>query len=429
MSYEAIICKLTNVREHPNADRLKLATVAGYQIVVGLNSQEDELGIFFPCDGKLSTEFCEANDLYPVFDENGKRIGGGFFDRKNSRVKSQRFRGEKSEGFFIGIHALAYTGANLDSLHEGFTFHTINGQQICEKYYSPATLRAMKGGTARTRKTNVMFPKHVDTLRWQYEADRALKLGSLCHITEKLHGTSGRVSFSVEETEAKRKWYHKLFGITPPPVREWQFLVGTRNVVLTDPETTQGFYEDESFRFRAVEPLRHNLHKGEVIYGEIVGWASETSPIMARQETKELKDIRSIYGDEMLYSYGTEQGECEFYVYRIAKVDEDGNLVELPWTQVKARCRELGLKVVPEISALPVYLDADSDKDLVKNLVDKLTEGVSTLDSRHIREGVVVRIENDLGETEFLKSKSFVFGVLEGYLKNHDDYVDTEEIS
>lgn len=426
MSYEAIICKLSNVREHPNADRLKLATVAGYQIVVGLDANEDELGVFFPFDGRVSTEFCESNDLYPRYDpDTGKRIGGGFFDPKNNRVRSQRFRGEKSEGFWTRIESLAYTGANLDSLHEGFTFSELNGIKVCEKYFSPATLRAMKGNQGKVRKENIMFPKHVDTLRWQYESDRAMTDGSICYVTEKLHGTSGRVAFSVEETEVKNPWYKRIFGKKTRTERNWSFLVGTRNLVLKDP-ITQGFYEDDSFRFEVVEGLRDNLHKGEVIYGEIVGWAGPDTPIMARQQTKELPEVVRQYGDQITYTYGQEQGTAKFWVYRIVKADEDGNMVELPWTQVKARCHQLGIDYVPEIST-PFYIESDLDRECLRLTVDKMVEGPSTLDTRHIREGVVVRVEKETGDILFLKSKSFAFGVLEGYLKNSDEYIDTEE--
>ena len=61
--------------------------------------------------------------------------------------------------------------------------------------------------------------------------------------------------------------------------------------------------------------------------------------------------------------------------------------------------------------------------------VDKLMDGPSVLDHSHIREGVVVRAETPNGRTLFMKSKSWAFGVLEGYLRNDDNYVDTEEVS
>ena len=52
MSYKAIVTRLSNVRPHPNADRVKLATCHGNQVVIGLDSNEGDLGVYFPSDGK-----------------------------------------------------------------------------------------------------------------------------------------------------------------------------------------------------------------------------------------------------------------------------------------------------------------------------------------------------------------------------------------
>lgn len=97
MSYQAVVCELRNTRKHPNADRIKLATVLGNQVVIGLEHRDGEVGIFFPVDGQLSEQFCTAHDLVrrkdPVTGENV----GGFFN-KNRKVRAQKFRGQISEG-------------------------------------------------------------------------------------------------------------------------------------------------------------------------------------------------------------------------------------------------------------------------------------------------------------------------------------------
>ena len=137
MIYEAKITKLVNVRPHPNADRLQLATVSGYQIVVGLENYEGQLGIFFPCDGQLSQEYAESNDLIERKDPvTGERAGGYF--SANRRVRSQRLRKEKSDGFWATLDTLAFTKVDPSSLTEGMVFDTLNGVPICNKYYTPA---------------------------------------------------------------------------------------------------------------------------------------------------------------------------------------------------------------------------------------------------------------------------------------------------
>lgn len=422
MSYEAKITKLVNVRPHPNADRLQLATVSGYQIVVGLENYEGQLGVFFPCDGQLSQEYAEANDLIERKDPvTGERAGGYF--SSNRRVRSQRLRKEKSDGFWATLDTLAFTKADVASLTEGMVFDTLNGVPICNKYYTPATLRQMKA--TGPRRQLVMFPKHIETKKFQYEADEWLVPGSIVYLTEKLHGTSQRQSCSLETTPKKRRWYHKLTRSSPGETQQWSFVVGTRNVVLRDP--TQGFYEDESFRRRVIESFLENIHKGEVIFGEVVGYVDSETPVMGTQDTSKLKDIKAAYGPNMTYSYGCIPGECKFFVYRIIQVNEDGVITEKPWSQVKARCDELGISYVPELAG-PLLISSDEDVEAVKFLVDQYENGPSTLDQGHIREGVAIRVERSDGVVGFLKSKSFDFGVLEGYLKNSDEYVDLEEV-
>ena len=79
------------------------------------------------------------------------------------------------------------------------------------------------------------------------------------------------------------------------------------------------------------------------------------------------------------------------------------------------------------------YRIYDGNLEKLKKDIDFLVNGEtgsealpSWTDPSHIREGVVIRIESEEGIT-WLKEKSWVFGVLEGYLKDKEDYVDTEE--
>lgn len=418
--YNAIVCKVST-RPHPNADRLQLGTAHGYQVVVGLDTQDGELGVFFAADGQLSEEMCAVNDLIGYTDPLTHEKKGGYF-AKNRRVRSQKLRGEKSDGYWTSLASLAWTGVDLSSLKEGDQFTELNGHPVCNKYFTPATLRAMKGGTPPTKRENPCFQKHIDTVQLKHEIGR-IEPNSIIHITEKLHGTSGRFGYVIEERPVPKSFYRKLFRRKAKTSREYRHLLGTRNVIMADRDH-QGFYGNEEFRWTAVENLEGNLHKGEVIYFELVGYTTTGAAIMGQHNTSELKDIRKKYGDSIEYAYGQPSGTCGLYVYRITRVNEDGIVTELPWPVVKKRCGELGIKHVPDMCG-PVFYTGD--QSALKVQVDALVEGPSLLDERHIREGVVVRVENS--ETGFFKSKSFSFGVLEGYLKNSDDYVDAEEIA
>ena len=188
--YQAIVSPIKTA-PHPNADKLQIGYCHGFQVVIGLNIEEGQLGVFFPTDGQISDEFCKANDLYPRFDDEGKRIGGGFIDPKNRRIRAQNFRGVKSEGFWVPLSYFDYI-PNLE-LKEGSTFTELKGHEICNKYINPATLRAIKnaqeGKTQKaTYRETPLFPMHEDTKQLKYFIN-SLPLGSTIYISEKNHGT------------------------------------------------------------------------------------------------------------------------------------------------------------------------------------------------------------------------------------------------
>ena len=425
MTYKAIVCRI-HVRPHPNADRLQLGLALGNQVVVGLDTQEGELGAYFASDGQLSEQFSKEHDLVGYTDPaTGKRAGGYF--AANRRVRAQRFRGEKSDGYWVPVSYFAFTGVKIASLREGDQFSELNGVEICSKYITPATARAMRGQGKQSRGETTMFRKHFETEQFRFYVDQ-IPAGAYISITEKLHGTSHRLAHVIDNTKFKgiRNALNRLLGkVGLKWVDNWKYLHGSRNVIL-DGLLTDAYYKDDVFRRKAVGKLEGNLHKGEVVYGEIVGYVSAGVPIMSPQDTTSLKDkaIEKKYGPKMTYSYGLADGECEFYVYRIAMVNEEGKAVELSWNQVKARCSELGVKYVPELTSF-VY---DGNAEALRKTVDALVEGDSILDARHIREGVCIRVEHPKMHNIF-KHKSFAFGVLEGFLKEKDEAVDREEIA
>ena len=209
----------------------------------------------------------------------------------------------------------------------------------------------------------------------------------------------------------------------------YRYLNGSKNVILEKAEERQSWYGTDAFRYKATEGL--SLHKGEVLYFELVGWAAEATPIMPPHDVTKtgLKELRAQYGDTIHYTYGCPQGTCRLYVYKIAMVNPDGVAVELSWPEMVRRCRELGLAHVPLLEG-PI-LASNPDVCLLldlRNVVDKHTTGPSTLSPIQIREGVVVRVESTQGITH-IKHKSFEFGVLEGYLSESEEFVDPEEVS
>ncbi len=66
----AIIVVLENVRAHPNADRLQLATVLGTQVVVGMDSKSGDQVVYFESNLRVGHAYLHYNNLYSSADQN-----------------------------------------------------------------------------------------------------------------------------------------------------------------------------------------------------------------------------------------------------------------------------------------------------------------------------------------------------------------------
>lgn len=425
--YQAIIARI-KTRPHPNADRLQLADVCGTTVVVGLNHQDGELGVYFPTDGILSHEFCLANHLY---NKNAKAKLGlpidgpvGFFDH-HRRVRAQSFRGEKSDGFWLPLSCLGDGQKGKDSLDEGYMFDHWGGVRLCEKWTTKATrVGGAPGSPARGRKGELPgFPKHMDTEQWFYYEREILNLKSpMLTFTEKLHGTSHRVGRVKDIT---KKWWQ----FWKP---DYRIEHGSRNVVLTDRTGDTSFYGTDAFRYGATKDCLAGIRKGEVLYGEIIGSVAAGTPIMPAGTTpKEFAKERAIYGDTITWTYGLADGHCEFVLYRVVQFNEDAEAVELSHAQVVRRAKDLGLRVVPTIGSvvLPLEMDEEFQKTLRGQVMMQTGDpsAPSMLNPAMPREGVVIRVDTHDGHTKFYKNKSFFFKVLEGIAKIDDQYQDVEE--
>lgn len=428
MSYQAIIAPLVNVREHPNADRLKLANCSSFQIIVGLENHEGELGIFFPCDGKLSRKYLLENSLYQKHPDTNEKMGGYF--GKKGRVKAQKFRGEMSEGFWAPLDTLEWTGVDVGSLKQGDLIDELNGHLICEKYFTPATLRAIGQSKKQKRIVYETFKEHWDTQQLRNHIKFIPEDVSIITISEKVHGTSGRTGhiYAKNKLNKFQRWWNRWCPLKFKE-GEYVYVSGTRKVVL-DPDFTEdtGYYSGKKFRYLVHEMFRKlEIPLGYCFYYEIVGFSEDGGHIMHPHKIED-KDLKKVYGDQMVYKYGCDPDDPEkcfrVLVYRITVVNQDGVSVDLPIPQIKRICSKYGLETVP-------YLQGPMSFDGPESLLLQcrtLCDGPDVLDPSHIREGVVVRVEHETGVADY-KWKGSVFCFLENIAKNDDFFIDMEEIS
>ena len=143
---------------------------------------------------------------------------------------------------------------------------------------------------------------------------------------------------------------------------------------------------------------------------------------MPKCNNKKLKDKEFLkkYGKETVFHYGCENGEHDVYVYRMTLTTPNGNVVEYPWSLVKTRCEQMNVKHCPELDKF-LYT---TQEDLLER-VAKHEGGPDPIGKTHIREGIVVRIDDRQDFTAF-KQKNVDFKILEGIIKS-EDIVDMEE--
>lgn len=131
--YCAYVTRIKNLRKHTNADRLMCGECFGNTVIVDLGTDPNQLGVYFPVDGKLGVEFAQKNDLLRRKDENGDPAGG-YLDPEKRNIKALKLRGEKSDGLFLPISCLdGFT--DTTQLKEGDTITMLNGSQFARSTF------------------------------------------------------------------------------------------------------------------------------------------------------------------------------------------------------------------------------------------------------------------------------------------------------
>lgn len=436
MSYKAIVSRV-KVSKHPGADSLKLINVSGYQVISGADIKDGDLMIFFPTDGSLSHEFCYHNSEYRKDKgQNKDPTKFGLFE-SNRRIKSIKLRGEISEGYSCPLESVAWTGFDLSKLVDGFEFTELNGKEICEKYYPPATRDYIKGEKQSKDKSHRFeidsFPLHYDTEQLRNYISK-IPLGSVIYFTNKAHGTSGRTTKTLIDQPIK-PWEVKVNSVVdwlskykvvrdilaPHKIHNYQPMLvsGTRNTTINPFNPYKDKYR------KTAENLFACIVQGETIYYEICGFTDGGAPIQSHKV--EDKELKKKYGPKMIYSYGAPVGEQRVFVYRITQTTVNGKNIEMSWQQVKARCSQLGVLHSLEVRE-PMIL---TSRDEFLAEVMRLNDGPDPTDPSHIMEGLVIRAEHcELSPSKFLfKAKGRSFNLLESGSKDDDSNIDIEEIS
>ena len=460
------VVKVTELRKHSNADRLQVATFFGNDTSVDLSVKVGDIGVYFPVDLQLSEEYCAKNNLVRKKDENGNNIGG-FLDPDKRNIKAIKLRGEKSDGLFMPLKSFAYCydidlaaeeGKEVEPLAKRIPLNVgdqvtiLNGHEICKKYIPKRQNRHGNYSAGNhTRKTKVpyapLFAEHADTEQLAYNHG-AFKPGDEVEITLKMHGTSQRTGYLPVLQPVKKAWWQKLFKKEPDPVYAYDYVSGTRRVVMEDFEGGNSFYGSNEFREQHHNAFVGKLNKGETVYYEVVGFTHTGVPIMADGSNKGLdKEFIKMYGETTRFSYGCEpeasttfyHGEegmfpltkktapqSDIYVYRMTMTNEDGFVIDYTPDFMRYRCEQIGVKTVQVFEKFTIPAKCKDPGQYVQDKAEKYYDGPDPVGKTHIREGVVCRILNRPKFAAF-KHKNFSFKCVEGLIKDTAASPDIEE--
>ncbi|WP_431941615.1 RNA ligase family protein [Nocardia grenadensis] len=385
-NYAAQIVSVKAIVDIPKRDRIVSLPLFGYNAVVQKGWQVGDLGVFIPAEAQLSEEYARENNMFRHQELNADPGVKGYLE-DNRRVKALKLGSERSNALFMPLSSLAFTGVNIGELKEGDTFESINGHEIVRKYQLRQPKEASTKGNQppKTRRVEErMFPQHIDTDNY-WRNEHKIDPGTFVTVTQKLHGTSIRIGNTlVTRKLTLRERLAKRLGAA---VQELSFenVYGSRRSIkdANDPDQ-QHYYKDDIWTLEG-RKLDGMIPEGFVVYGELIGWTPDGSPIQKG------------------YTYRIPKGEARLYVYRVTYVNPSGIVTDLSWTQVEQFSRNLGLNTVPLLWQ-GYKRDFDVEQWMNKRYGDVMARVVPLDDNGTVDEGVVVRAE---GLTpRLLKAKS-----------------------
>jgi RNA ligase (TIGR02306 family) len=318
---------IDEVLPHPNADKLEIIRLGGWQIVSGKgNYIAGQTAIHVPPDVMVPKELADQWAVTPYL--SWKK------DATKGRVKCVRLRGAPSFGFL----APNDTNAEVDTnLAEALGI---------EKYEEPVPIGMQAGQMSRN---HPLFHTYTDIQNLR-NYPRALNYGDPLIVTEKLHGSNSRVG-----------WVR-----TPDPENGGMSDYLER---VVGSHRTQRKVEDSGVYGLPFELYGEALDNAtfDKIIPEIMG---DKPPV----EVKSVIFFGEIFGPGVQdLTYGTEKA------WRVFDIAINGDY--LPWTYVREVCTLYGIPIVPHLN--PSFYTFEE--------LCEMAEGESVLSPGQIKEGIVVR--------------------------------------
>ena len=250
--FKVPLTKILAITPHNNAERLEVATVYGFQVIVGKGQyQVGDRVIYAPIDSILPPELEKI--LFPV---------GSKITLNKGRIRQIKIRGLASQGMLISTTIL---GDKLNYLEDE---QDLAGGLNITKYEPPVRKDSSpKSKNPRNKPLeNSRFHKYggITNFKWMPTYFDNKEVIIQC----KLHGSNCRASYA--KTEANTFWKKVLKFIRRLPAYEYCY--GSNNVQLQDRKSYTGFYDNDIYGevLKKVDAF-NKLKPGETIYGELIG--------------------------------------------------------------------------------------------------------------------------------------------------------------
>lgn len=345
-TYKVPYTSILDIQPHNNAERLEVATVYGFQVIVSKGRYKvGDKTVYIPIDSILS-EKLEAK-LFPADSK---------IKLNNSRVRQIKIRGLASQGMLINPDEIS-DFVNPSYLKDEQDLKLILG---VKKYEPPVkTVRLQGPPGQRSKKTeNPLFHKYngLDNIKW---FPNKFTEQTPVVIQEKLHGTNARASIMPYAANTFMKKLKQLLRLAPKN----ENCYGSNNVEISAKSSYKGFYgEDVYGKVFAELDVFNKIKLGESVFGEIVG-----------------------PGIQKGYGYGLKGHK--FVLFDVKVLNADGTQSWLAPDAVEAFAKERGFDFVPVLYKGPFN----------KELAYSLTKGKSEFNdkSEKVREGIVIKAATD----------------------------------
>lgn len=198
-TFEVLVRKIDDVRDHPNADRLSIVKILGFEAITQKNEDgshrfsKGEAVVYVPEDAVLPEDVLRQYGFY-----DGEKQKGMLAGKAGNRVKAIRLRGVLSQGLVLPTNPNARSSSNPSVARylaqDDYAYKSVTvGDDVAQflgitKYEPPVPLGM--GGEVTS----------IHRFALDYDIENAQKFPGFLdedevEVTEKLHGTNFRVAY------------------------------------------------------------------------------------------------------------------------------------------------------------------------------------------------------------------------------------------